>query len=83
MPSDSTKIPTGLAKSEDPSGTNVPYGTLYGNELHFIYQIPTGRDKSEVFEDFKRNLENIKKWLVNTEEMYQHLMRTLKETLTI
>jgi hypothetical protein len=47
---------------------NVPYGNVYGNELQFVYEIPSGREKNDVYEDFKRNLNNIKSWLNNTEK---------------
>jgi hypothetical protein len=45
--------------------SNIPYATISGNELRFTYEVPVGRDKKEVYEDYQRNLENIKHWLKN------------------
>lgn len=66
---------------------NVPYGNVYGSELHFVYEIPTGRDKNDVYEDFKRNLNNIKSWLSNTEKdataFNSNIVADIKNLVTI
>jgi hypothetical protein len=43
--------------------SNLPYGDVQGSELHFVYEIPNGRDKSEAYEHSKNNVELIKRWL--------------------
>lgn len=43
----------------------LPYGNVYSDEIHVVYEVPTGRDASSIRPDFDSNLELIKKYLGN------------------
>lgn len=62
---------------------NNPYASVVQNELHFTYEIPVGRDKSEVYDEYRRNVENIKSWLRNTDNDVNSFNTKLKSDILI